>query len=247
MCTVTWLESEEGYEVFCNRDELKTRKPALPPRFAACQGVRYLAPIDADAGGSWFGANEYGVTLCLVNHYPQISSSAAATRIFRSRGLLLTGLMDCGSSAAAVQRLRIEKLEQYRPFLLLAFELHKRFFMIEWNGTAMQTRQLNSGDLPMTSSSFNTAEVVSLRRENFAKLRVENNRAALIDFHRSHVPERGAFSVCMHRNDAETVSFTHLQVTNTTAALRYYPLAPCLKAKPEVLRMPILGEIAPAH
>lgn len=248
MCTVTWLNSENGYEVFCNRDELKTRKPALPPRFAECRGARYLAPVDADAGGSWFGVNEYGVTMCLVNHYPQsdVASKSSPGQTYRSRGLLLTGLMNCVSSAAAVQRLRTEALEQYRPFLLLAFELHKSFIMVEWNGTAMQTRQLNPVDLPVTSSSCNTAEVVSWRRENFARLQVKNNRSALIDFHRSHVPERGAFSVCMHRGEAATVSFTHVHVTNARAELQYSPFSPCRAANPEVLHMPI-RRAAPAE
>lgn len=242
MCTVTWIEHQDGYEILCNRDELNTRPPALPPRLAECHGVRYLAPVDTEAGGSWLGVNEFGVSLCLVNHYPQageISSSSSSPKIFRSRGLLLTALMNCVSSAAAVQRLAHEALAQYRPFLLLVFELQQRFFIIEWNGRAMQTRQLKSVDLPVTSSSFNTTEVVSCRRKNFAKLRVKTDRPALIAFHRSHIPERGAFSVCMHRAEAATVSFTHIRVTTTGAELCYSPFSPCRAIMPEALHVPI--------
>ena len=32
MCTVTWLASADGFDLFFNRDELATRRPALPPR-----------------------------------------------------------------------------------------------------------------------------------------------------------------------------------------------------------------------
>ena len=29
-----------------------------------------IAPIDADGGGTWIAANERGLTVCLLNHYP---------------------------------------------------------------------------------------------------------------------------------------------------------------------------------
>lgn len=240
MCTVTWQILEDGYEVFCNRDELKTRKPALPPCFAECNGVRYLAPVDPEGGGSWLGVNEFGLALCLVNHYPcneGISSLPGDhEKGYRSRGLLLTGLLDCASPATVLKRLWHKALDQYRPFLLLAFELHGRFRMAEWNGLDLHVRQLKQADLPVTSSSFATNAVISLRKENFAQLaqrHVSRPHEMLVKFHHSHLPARGAYSVCMHRSDAETVSFAHMHVTNTNAELRYYPAAPCLAKKPE--------------
>ncbi|NUO80759.1 NRDE family protein [candidate division KSB1 bacterium] len=294
MCTVTWLQRHEGYEVFCNRDELKTRKPALPPRLAECNGVRYLAPIDNDGGGSWLGVNEFGVSLCLVNHYPNANGSAhvhdkkipplreargvlldhqttsqlngavaphntplnplkggiktpftggiSKDEKFRSRGLLLTSLMDCVSTDIFAQRLCHEALEQYRPFILLAFDLNDYFFIAQWDGLTLQRRQLKQTDLPVTSSSFATEDVVSARKEYFATLaqfprKIDNT--SFPDFHRSHIPERGAYSVCMHRDDAETVSFSHVHVTNAEVAFRYFSAAPCTVTEPECLRLRI--------
>jgi len=52
MCTATWLRGITGYEVFFNRDELATRKPARPPARRDRGGVRILAPLDGDAGGT---------------------------------------------------------------------------------------------------------------------------------------------------------------------------------------------------
>lgn len=274
MCTITWLQREDGYEVFCNRDELKTRRPALPPRFAECAGVRYLAPIDVDGGGSWLGVNELGLSLCLINHYPtqprNIPSLRGAGGVslrrkknilveadesqntsliplkggfskdekFRSRGLLLTSLMDCKSTEVVSERLRREALEQYRPFILLSFEIHGCFSMTEWNGVVLKFRPLAKEDLPVTSSSFSTNAVILARKENFAKLaqpQSKLDRELLINFHRSHMPERGAHSVCMHREDAETVSFTHVLMTNTEAEIRYCSAAPCRAVKPQGL------------
>ncbi|HRC86033.1 MAG TPA: NRDE family protein, partial [Thermoanaerobaculia bacterium] len=69
MCTVSWFWTAEGYQLFGNRDESRSRRQALPPRRAEQDGVAYLAPVDADAGGTWIAANELGVTLTLLNFY----------------------------------------------------------------------------------------------------------------------------------------------------------------------------------
>ena len=69
MCTATWIISKNGYELFFNRDELKTRLVAVPPTMAAVNQIRYISPADADAGGTWIAVNEFGFAACLLNHY----------------------------------------------------------------------------------------------------------------------------------------------------------------------------------
>lgn len=239
MCTVTWLQHEDGYEVLCNRDELHARKPALPPRFSERSGVRHLAPVDAEAGGSWIGVNEFGVTLCLVNHYPANNSllrGVEAKKKYRSRGLLLTELLDCASPEIIAARLEHEKMERYPPFMLLAFGLRAPFRLLVWDEKTLRHKQLNDADLPVTSSSFETDSVIASRRrvfnQHFSREKIVSPEM-LVRFHRSHEPERSAYSVCMHRADAETVSFTHVRVGRAQAELRYLPHAPCVESKPE--------------
>lgn len=69
MCTVTWLIDAEGYTVFFNRDELKTRSHARPPTIRKQNGVNFIAPLDLDGGGTWIGVNEFGVTCSVLNNY----------------------------------------------------------------------------------------------------------------------------------------------------------------------------------
>jgi hypothetical protein len=45
--------------------------------------------------------------------------------------------------------------------------------------------------------------------------------------HRSHLPAKDAFAICMHRTDAQTVSYTEVMVESGRAVLRYAPGAPC--------------------
>ena len=51
--------------------------------------------------------------------------------------------------------------------------------------------------------------------------------AALYRFHCSHGPGPDAYSPCMHRDDAETVSFSWVIVTRQETRFLYSPAAPC--------------------
>src|SRR5262245_52586670 len=117
MCTATWIRTEDGYEVLFNRDELRTRKPASPPETIARNGVRILAPIDGDAGGTWLGANEHGVTIGVAN-----GAATTTGGTFRSRGLLVLDLL-AGRDLADVERLvGAQSGTPYRPFALFAID-----------------------------------------------------------------------------------------------------------------------------
>src|SRR5215471_17543150 len=99
MCTVSWIYEPAGYQLFCNRDEKLTRGKAEPPRYAVRDGVQFLAPVDADFGGTWIATNEFGLSLCLLNGTPGRSS--------RSRGLLVLDLISLPSIEALVDRVRM--------------------------------------------------------------------------------------------------------------------------------------------
>ena len=67
MCTVTWCSEGTGYALLFNRDEARTRSPAFPPEHRLRRGVRLISPLDPDAGGTWLGVNEFGVSVGLLN------------------------------------------------------------------------------------------------------------------------------------------------------------------------------------
>src|SRR5689334_3842624 len=104
MCTVTWVRRKRGYDLLCNRDEKRTRKKAVPPRPAVLGGVQYLAPIDADHGGTWIATNEFGLSACLLNGANLTCGECTAAGI-RSRGLLLRDLMSAASTSDIRNRL----------------------------------------------------------------------------------------------------------------------------------------------
>lgn len=228
MCTVTWHHSGEGFDVIFNRDELKTRKPALPPQIRERNGVRYLAPIDGDAGGAWIGVNEFGICLSLLNYYA--ATFVGAGKSYVSRGRLLISLMDVASQAEALHRLQQHCLDYYPPFILLAFAYCKPVFSFTWNGKNLLYDELDAARMPVTTSSFASQQVEAHRHQCFQQVDLKQDDMTvdrLLAFHRSHIPSANAYAVCMHRDDANTVSLSHVKVTLADIELRYYPNSPC--------------------
>ena len=227
MCTVSWTGTPAGYLLFFNRDERRERAAALPPRHErGADGTRFLAPVDAEAGGTWLGVNEHGLTLGLLNHYAADASRAATPAREAapptSRGLLMRQLLVASELRALEQALAVA-LEQrrYRPFTLLAFApshgAAPRAFT--WDGAGLHAKPAPTP--PISSSSVETAGVLASRAAHFRQLGPHPEAPALEAYHRSHQPERGAFSVCMHRPDARTVSLSRIDVDAERVAIRY--------------------------
>jgi hypothetical protein len=45
--------------------------------------------------------------------------------------------------------------------------------------------------------------------------------------HRDHGNEPGAFSICVHRDDAATVSYSEILVSSDRVSFHYHPGRPC--------------------
>ncbi|MEM6795954.1 MAG: NRDE family protein [Acidobacteriota bacterium] len=237
MCTVSWAITDDGYELFCNRDELRSRREAEKPRAFRSEGVEFLAPTDTDAGGTWLAVNHFGITVCLLNRYRDAADLQTQAEGFRSRGLLVRDLANAASASVAWERLGREAMEIYRPFTLLVADGRGGPIEVAWNGRHLSVP--TAAEPPLVSSSRDPLGVHRRRRQLFAEqVPREATPAALEAFHRSHLPERGAISPCMHRSDARTVSFTRIRVTRREVEMAYAPGPPCctpLESSPRVL------------
>lgn len=230
MCTVSWLHDESGYQLFCNRDEKLTRLPARSPRIGYRNGIRFLAPVDGDFGGTWIATNEFGVSLCLLN-----DSNAGGIEVPRppnsvSRGLLLLHLIDATSTDAVRGRLARADLSAFAAFTLVVLEPRQPVAIVKWNGVRQSVARGET--LPLTSSSFDADGVRTARLAEYLRLAGSEARDAKTHFafHKSHGGGPGPYSPCMHRVDAETVSFTCVKVTPARADYFYLGGPPCKHA-----------------
>lgn len=229
MCTVSWIHEDDGYQLFCNRDERHTRRPALSPRIAEQRGVRFIAPVDGDHGGSWIGVNQFGLSLCLLNRY-QGESRVDAPVIYTSRGLLLNELMNCRSRDEVPSRIEAADLTRYQPFTLLALEPESSPLVLQWTGRECVIERSGEVMMPLTSSSFDPPGVSASRHQHFNNLVAASGKIdahLLYRFHSNHSPAASAYSTCMHRYDARTVSFSRIKVTRRDIEFYYHPNSAC--------------------
>ena len=234
MCTVSWLRQVEGYVLLCNRDERRTRKPASGPKIGEVRGVSFVAPVDGDHGGSWIGTNQFGLTLCLLNRYGNWKPDP--NRDYTSRGLLLIDLLDCRCSQHLSERLDHLELYRFQPFTMVVLSVDEPATLIDWTGLEWTIQLDAEARMPLTSSSLKDPNVSTLRHELFAEMvsqRGSIDQELLHKFHRSHRPKRGPRSVCMHRDDAVSVSLSIVSVGPAAVEFLYHPQSPCLKATEE--------------
>jgi hypothetical protein len=239
VCTVTWVHNASGYELFCNRDEMRMRGIALAPKITNRDGVRALAPVDADCGGTWIGVNEFGLSICLLNG-PDTASSQQAGSV--SRGLLLHELLEKPSLESVCRKLASTDLSFFRPFTLVIIEVGGRVVLVEWSGSEMGIVRNARDRLPLTSSSFDNRIAHDERHAEYLRLiRAEGQLTpgTLNAFHHSHTGTLGAYSPCMHRIDAETVSFSRIIVNRSEATFIYTSGPPCMGRPNSTSKLPL--------
>ena len=231
MCTVSWVLEDEGYQLLCNRDEKLSRAPALGPQVQVRDGVRFIAPVDGDVGGTWIGVNEFGVALAMLNGPPKIGAVPPRT----SRGLLALDLLSATCQDETSERLRRRHLSAFAPFTLAVLQPGvQNALVLEWDGDELA--RSTEPRAPLVSSSFDQTGVESSRRREFARIVGAAGRldaGVLSAFHQSHSQGPSAHSPCMHRPDAETVSFTRVRVTDSEVTMFYTPAAPCRRVAAE--------------
>jgi uncharacterized protein with NRDE domain len=234
MCTVSWIRQAGGHRLFCNRDEKHTRRVALPPAVRERRGVRFIAPLDGAYGGTWIGVNQFGLSLCVLNRYQDEAVPSVEAEDYLSRGLLLVELIDCRTRSQTQSRIEQITLVHFQPFTLLILEPEQPSLLTHWTGRELLSEPDGESAMPLISSSHDLTGVSITRRRHFNSLLMESGRVDdhLLDkFHSSHFPTASAYSTCMHRNEARTVSFSKVNVSRDGIEFFYYADSPCASAR----------------
>ncbi len=235
MCTMTWFVKPDGYELFFNRDERLSRSHAELPAQHEQNGVAYISPTDADAGGTWIAVNQFGVTVCLLNHYQ--FEQIETYKDWTSRGEIVRQFATVESPVLAEQQFRRLNLEDYRAFRMFIIDRTGRNRLFVWDGHSPRVER--NVMTPKSSSSVDARHVKALRKQLFADMDLANSVDAkhYLKYHASHQPSRSRDSVCMHREDAKTVSLSHVFVANDKIEFAYADGSPCEAALAKPLRL----------
>ena len=231
MCTVTFAARQRGYLIAMNRDEQRTRVTGQPPEIVAVGRRRLIRPSEP-GGGTWIALNDFGGTFALINWY---SITSRVTKNPVSRGSVVNAVAANLSPDAAAETLQTLPLEQINPFRLIGiFPSAQTVLEWRWNLDSLTSESYPWETRQWCSSGFDEPGAQRTRGQVFAEALTQPSAgtgAWLRRLHCSHQPERGAYSICMHRTDAATVSYTEISVTNTAAKMDYHPAATCEPAE----------------
>jgi hypothetical protein len=228
MCTVTFMPRATGYCLAMNRDEQRARPAGLPPKKYQRNGRQAVGPSEP-GGGTWINLNDQGTTLALINWYsiPERVSMGAV-----SRGAIIQALRWADTPEEVEAGLESHPLKRTNPCRLIG-DFPRAGKVIEWQWDLKELKRIeHPWRLSIwISSGHDEAGAQRMRMRSFKKA-CRQASAGTLDWlrrlHRSHKPRCGPYSICMHRNDAVTVSYTEIAVTMRSGTLRYTGHAPCL-------------------
>jgi len=234
MCTLSFAPSSGGFYLLMNRDEQRSRAVAIPPQKLVCGNLSAVYPREA-SGGTWIGINQHGLMLALINWYstPQLQGAPAF-----SRGAIIPKLLAKDSASTMEEELHHLPLARLNPFRLILVSAQDQS-LYEFRSDSVTCRRLSFpwARAHWFSSGFEENKAMRIREQTCA---LESGLDTLTQFrnlHSSHAPEKGPFSICMHREDACTVSCTEIIMTNEQATVSYYDSSPCQAVTPTSLTL----------
>jgi Transport and Golgi organisation 2 len=222
MCTLTFAPTNEGFLVGMNRDEQRARPAALFPGIFTVGETQAIYPREAE-GGTWIACNSHGNLFALLNWYSAQTGTLGPK--VKTRGELIPKLAYELGSRSTANRLAAINLAGMHPFRLVgAFGGEKVLSEWRWDGKHLDRLRFAWGLTHWFSSSLSDSSAAHLRGLACAAAQsggTAPTREWLQKLHRSHDPEPGPYSICMHRPNAATVSYTQVEVTPRETLMEY--------------------------
>jgi hypothetical protein len=222
MCTLSFIPNESGYIVGMNRDERIARVRSTSPAVIG----NAIYPREPNTEGTWLAVNSSGLTLALLNR----NENGPLPAKLRSRGEFIPALISANSLASVHRRLLEIGFKGVWPFRLIAIsaEGHE---VCEWAwGTQLTQNYYDWERRHWFSSGMSDNEANRVRGtvvEQAWRRPDAGSPQWLRELHSSHQPEQGAFSICVHRDDAASVSYSEIVVERGEATFRYAAGHPC--------------------
>lgn len=244
MCTLSFLPEKDGYVAAMNRDEQRVRAAALPPAIRRTGELSALYPQEP-GGGTWIGGNSRGNLLALLNWYSMEKKDLGVKN--RSRGELIPAMLrEAGAESTKLALLQFDFTGIF-PFRLFGiFPGERQIREWRWDADRLTAKFHEWGRQHWFSSSWSDARAEAERGSAFERTwrdDLADRSDWLRRLHASHIPEPGPYSICVHREDAATVSYTEVHFGCGELRMRYSPGNPCQSTEsPGTWSIP-----APAH
>jgi hypothetical protein len=231
MCTLSFVPANEDFLIAMNRDELHSRQTALPACILEIDSAEVVCPREP-GGGTWIACNDNGTCLALLNWHVPVAGHPVEQP--QTRGSLIPALITAPTAAKVSARIESLPLKAILPFRLMGvFRSRAEVCEWRWNGATVMRIDHPWSRRHWFSSSISDDRATEERLRTIESAVRRSSRLDetwLRSLHSSHSPAPGPFSVCVHRQDASTVSYTMVRCSDGAISMGYLEGRPCLRA-----------------
>jgi hypothetical protein len=221
MCTVIYIPNNNGTSYFASlRDESPLRPKASIPQVNDENEIKFLSPVDAYAGGSWIGVNDFNNVIILLNGGFE---NHTRKRFYRkSRGIIVKELL---SSELPVVDWNLMNLTDIEPFTLIVFS-DDNLFQLVWDGIN-KTRILLDATIPhiFSSSTLYSLEEKANRKDvfdNWIAMNPPVSKLSLLNFFKSSNDKENGFIIDRSAT-MKTISYSFIELQHhQSASFNYY-------------------------
>ncbi len=212
MCTVVFLPNNGQFCFASLRDESPLRQAALVPSIYTKHHTKFIAPLDAQAGGTWVGTNEFGNVIILLNggfenHIRQVNYR-------KSRGLIVKELL---AVAAPVSNWLEMDLTNIEPFTLVVFS-DNNLYQLVWDGQIKHSVSLDATQPYLWSSAtlYNSAAKAKRKQlfKQWLSLHPEVSNQSILSFFQSVNDTTNGFLINRSAT-MQTLSYSYINVAET--------------------------------
>lgn len=218
MCTLI-ASLDDHFILGMNRDEVPERRHNS---YHHAGDIFY--PVDPAHNGTWIGVAKDGSVAALLN--------GQGNRGTRSRGEIVPYALQNGGVTEL-------DFSQYGPLVLFHFKTQERSMTVSvWDGARLNSYAPDN-PVVLCSSRYGVAERRKgiLTRLSRATKIDKNSLSQLL---RSHNPERGIISTCMHGPKSETVASTIIEIAPQEVCGYDVQGSPCGKDYKQILQKTVL-------
>lgn len=247
MCTLTVVTSSDTYRMAMNRDEKITRGAGVPPEMHEFDATRAIYPSDGD-GGTWIAANECGIALALLN-WNDMPPPGKAVKT-RSRGRVIPALIDSRSLWDLHAVFSVSNFTGMLPFRLVGvFPYEQEIWEWRWDSTQLEFLVHEWRPRHWFSSSLSDDQAQSVRGLACRGAQYESDAGSVLwlrRLHASHGGGPGPFSLCVHREDVKTLSYSEIMVTPGHVQMGHFRGSPCTMAQIDPIEIERTDCLVPA-
>ena len=247
MCTLTVVTGSDTYLMAMNRDEKIARGAGMPTEIHEFEGAKAIYPTDGE-GGTWFATNEYGIALALLN-WNDVAPRGTGAKT-QSRGRVIPALIDSRSLSDLHEVLDVSNFKGMMPFRLVGvFASEQKIWEWRWDSTQLEVQVHEWKSRHWFSSSLSDNRAGNLRGTACRDAHHESDAGSvpwLRRLHASHAGGPGPFSLCVHRQDVRTLSYSEVMVTPASVQMGHFQGSPCAMTQIHPIEIERADSLVPA-